>query len=156
MVSLPFDPAAGRTALAETLRAVRRLRGLNQTQMGAAMGISRRSYQQMESATGRPTVEQLAAFSHATDSDLMVLVAAFQLATPDLAVRAAENKMLTILAIAAADHSEAVGDAASALLPHDLMAAARSVFAALHSALEKRLHEEARLADRMRRPPDRS
>ena len=101
-------------------------------------------------------LEQLVAFADRTDSDRFALVAAILFNKPDLAVRCADNKLMTVMMIAADDFEAAAGDRMADLRPQELMSALESVFRRLASELNRRWTDEAALTQRLRetRRPD--
>ena len=130
-------------ALGAALRAVRNHRSMGQSDVAAALGISRRSYLDAEAGTNRWPLEQLIAFADATNSDVMALVAAAIIGDPALAVRCADNKLMTILMSAVVDFEAAVGDRVGDLRPQELMHAVETVFGQLSLDLAERRVGEA-------------
>lgn len=144
----PIFPAR---AVADALRAVRRHRGLKQTDVAEALGISRRSYLDLEAGSGRILFDHLMAFADATDSDRIALVAAILFGKPDLAVQCADNKAMTVLMIAADDFAAGAGEALGEIRPQELMAVFEASFAALASDVTRRRDAERSMIQRLRR-----
>lgn len=131
--------------LAAALRAVRKHRGLLQTEVASGLGISRRTYLDLEAGIGRMTVEQLVAFADLTNSDRFALVAAALFERPSLAVRYADNKLMTVLAFAGDDFEAAIGGAASDVRPRELMRLLEEAFTRLATDVKQRQIDRAEL-----------
>jgi transcriptional regulator with XRE-family HTH domain len=74
-----------------------------------AMGLPLRSYEYFESGRGQVNLERLYAFAKATGSDGDAILAGILIGEPDLAVWAADNKMVLALKIALGEFAEDLG-----------------------------------------------
>jgi len=135
----------GGKPLGAVLRAVRRHRRMSQEEVAAAIGVSRRTYLVLEAGGGRISIPRLVAFADATRSDRMALFAAFLFRKPRLAVRCADNKMMWLMATAADDFSDAIGEQLAGARPQELMNAFQKTFAGLAAEVEARKAAENRL-----------
>lgn len=131
---MPLDDAEVEgtgAALAAAMRAVRDHRRLRQIDVARAMGVSLRTYQDLEAGSGRMQLDQLAAFALATRSDQLALVAAVKLRSAALAVASADTKAMTIMMRLTHDLLTTLGDDGRKLRPNDLSSAVRPVLIAL-------------------------
>lgn len=70
------------------------------TEVARAMDMPVRSYEHLESGSGRVTYERIVAFAEATDSDPIAILTAAANGSSALAVHCADNKLMTIMMIA--------------------------------------------------------
>lgn len=73
------------------------------------MGMPARSYEHLEGGTGRITYERVVAFSKATDSDPIAIMATLSTGDPRFAVNCADNKLMSIMMIAVMELSDELG-----------------------------------------------
>jgi transcriptional regulator with XRE-family HTH domain len=139
-----------RRALAATFRAVRTHRGLSQAEVAAAMGLSPRTYQQIEAGETKLNLEHLAPFARATGCDPLAVAAAVQLDQPQFALAFADNKLMTIVMLAAEQFLNRVGPAAKTLRANDLTEPFNETFEQLAALALRRGTNEAELAARLR------
>jgi len=85
------------------------------------MGMPARSYENLEAGTGRMTYARIVAFAEATDSDAIAILTSVTLGTPDLAIRCADNKLMTIMMIAMKDLNDDLGNDITYLSPQELV-----------------------------------
>lgn len=90
------DETAQDMILSKALRAVRLHRRLRPSEVAAAMGLPIRTYEHFEAGSGRVSYERIASFAKATNSDPLAILASVPLRSPELAVRCADNKLMTI------------------------------------------------------------
>jgi transcriptional regulator with XRE-family HTH domain len=96
--------------LSQALRAIRRFRQLSVLEVAQRMRLARRTYAAFEAGDGHINVERIMTFAHATDSDGYAIILGVMIGAPELAVRAADNKLLTAFAILLEEFSAAAGD----------------------------------------------
>lgn len=108
-----MDPAQRQSqsqTLSAALRLIRSHRRLKTADVAQAMGMALRSYEHFEAGGGRVNLERIHRFAEATDSDPHAIVAALSLGSPQFALRAADNKLMTILMVALQEFDDEVGD----------------------------------------------
>ncbi len=118
-----------RIVLAKTLRAVRRFSGLKQAELAERLHKRPRSYQHFEG--GNHKVLDVAAIddlARATGSDPYGILLATLACRPEIAVRFADNKLVSALVIALVAFNDAVGDDAANLTAAEIMAAFHGAF----------------------------
>lgn len=96
--------------IAEAFRAIRLMRRMRATEVARAMNLAPRTYENLESGTGRITYERIVAFAEATDSDPIAILTSISFGTPDFALRCADNKLMTIMLIAMKELNDDLGD----------------------------------------------
>lgn len=153
MEIIPEDLELRGEALGAVLRAVRKLRGTPQTEIAKTLGLSRRRYLDLEAGKGRLAIDRFVAFADITKSDRVALLAAVLWNKPKVAIYCADNKLMWLMAIAADDFADVVGEQMSALRPLELMSAFRTVFDKLAADLAERSAAEQALLRRPGRPP---
>jgi transcriptional regulator with XRE-family HTH domain len=107
------DPSAQDTwnrRLAQALGAIRRFRQLSVLEMAQRMDLARRTYAVFEAGDGQMNVERIMAFAGATDSDPYAIIFSVMIGASELAVRAADNKLLTAFTILLQEFDAEVGD----------------------------------------------
>ena len=110
-MSRPAPESMPRQArLSQALRALRRRRGVGAADLAAALGMPLRSYQHFEAGRSRLNLDRVHAVARQLDADPYAILAAVDLGSPDLAVRAADNKLMTIIVMALKDFDERLGD----------------------------------------------
>lgn len=111
--------SAGRRSQSETLstalRLIRAHRRLRAADIAQAMNMALRSYEHFEAGGGRVNLERIHRFAEVTDSDPHAIVFALALGSPAFALRCADNKLGTILAVTLQEFDEAAGDAIAEL-----------------------------------------
>ncbi|WP_292120624.1 helix-turn-helix transcriptional regulator [Brevundimonas sp.] len=103
--------------LSSALRLIRAHRRLRAADVARAMNMALRSYEHFESGGGRINVERIHRFAEVTDSDPHAIFAAMALGSPAFALRCADNKLATILAVVLQEFDEEAGDAIAELEP---------------------------------------
>ena len=103
------DPPTLSELLSQALRGVRRARRLRAQDVAAAMGLPLRSYEYFEGGFGQVNLERVYAFAKATGSDGDAILAAILIGEPELAVWAADNKLVLALKIALGEFAEDLG-----------------------------------------------
>lgn len=96
--------------IAETLKAIRKLRRMRVTEVARAMGMPPRSYENLEAGTGRITYERIVAFADVTNSDPIAILTTVATGNPGLALHVADNKLMTIMMIAMKELSDDLGE----------------------------------------------
>ncbi|SDA36907.1 helix-turn-helix domain-containing protein [Sphingomonas sp. NFR15] len=88
---------AGVRILTQSLRAIRKKRGMTASDIAAALEMPLRTYQAFESGRGPLTHERLFNFAEVTDSDPFALLFGAIFALPDLAIDCADTKFGMIM-----------------------------------------------------------
>jgi transcriptional regulator with XRE-family HTH domain len=96
--------------LGAAMRLVRKHRRMRASEVARLMNMPPRSYEHLENGDGRISYARLAAFAEATESDPHALLAVIPLASPEFAVRCADNKLMTIILIAMLELDEELSD----------------------------------------------
>ena len=105
------QPMSLNAVLSASLRQIRAHRGLRTVEVAQAMNMALRSYEHFEAGAGRINLERIHRFAEVTDSDPHGILAALALGSPAFALRCADNKLATILAVALQEFDEEMGDA---------------------------------------------
>jgi hypothetical protein len=79
------------------------------SEVARAMGMPARSYEHLEAGSGRITYERVVAFSEATDSDPIAIMATLSTGDAGFAVNCADNKLMSIMMIAVMELSDELG-----------------------------------------------
>lgn len=146
----PTHDAKSRGAhLSRALKALRRRRGVGTAEMAASLGMARRSYQHFESGLAGINLERVHRIARILNADPFAVFAAIDIGSPEFAVRAADNKLMTIIMIALRDFDAAAGDAISQLDARVLS----SVFERAFNELAALAQERTAAAERWA-PPD--
>lgn len=124
--------------LSEALRAIRRRRGLRQAQVARAMGIALKTYQNFENGRTEVDVARIKLFARTVDCDANGLIAAVLVGSPNLALRSADNKGVTVLMTALGRFDERIGDDFARIEVGRFIAAFRKVFQDLEAELAGR------------------
>ena len=74
-----------------------------------------RSYEHFEAGGGRINIERIHRFAEVTDSDPHAILASLALGSPAFALRCADNKLATILAVVLQEFDEDAGDSIAEL-----------------------------------------
>lgn len=109
------EPPSQSETLSTALRLIRAHRRLRASEVARDMNMALRSYEHFEAGGGRINVERIHRFAAATDSDPYAIMASLALGSPEFAVRCADNKLMTIFAVAVQEFDEAVGGAVADL-----------------------------------------
>lgn len=125
-----------RAVLSAALKAVRKHRGLTSVDVAAGMNMPIRTYERFEAGEPRLNIDHLHRFALATDSDPYALLLAVVTASPDIAVRCANNKMATILTVGLQNFDADVGDRIRDLDARTLVAAVIEMFDGLKAGLD--------------------
>lgn len=97
------------------------MRRMRVAEVARAMAMPPRSYENLESGTGRITYDRIAAFARATDSDPIAILLSVAADSSDLALRAADNKLMTIMMIAMKELNEDLGEDITYLTAQNLV-----------------------------------
>ncbi len=90
-------------------------------EVARAMGMVPRTYENLESGTGRITFERIVDFAEATNSDPIAILSCVSFGSPEFAVRCADNKLMTIMLIAMKELDTDLGDDITLLSPQSLV-----------------------------------
>ena len=96
--------------LSAALRLIRAHRRMRASDVARGMNMALRSYEHFEAGGGRINIERIHRFAEVTDSDPHAILTALALGSPGFALRCADNKLATILAVALQEFDEEVGD----------------------------------------------
>jgi transcriptional regulator with XRE-family HTH domain len=110
MRGLKREATARQVYLSRALKAVRRRRGVRVADMAQAIGMPVRSYQHFEAGRSRINVERVHQIAEILDADAPAIFAAVELASPEFAVRAADNKLMTAILLSLKDFDARSGD----------------------------------------------
>ena len=110
------------------LRAVRRHRRMTPAEVADRMNMPLRTYQRFEAGEARLNHDHIHRFAAATDSDARAIFFALTIGSPELAWRAADNRLGTVLAIGLQKFDEQLGDAVHDLDTRTLVAAVTRMF----------------------------
>jgi transcriptional regulator with XRE-family HTH domain len=114
-----------------TLKGLRRLRGVGPLEMANALGISRRALENFENGKGRINVDRIHRVAARLGADPYAIQAAFEIGSPDFALRCANNKFMMIFMLALEDFDAQAQDMIVGLDPLDLMKAFKAFFDSL-------------------------
>ena len=125
MIQFVFD----RIVLAKTLRAVRRFSGLKQEELAARLQKRPRSYQHLEGGNHKDLdVAAIYDVARATGADPCGVLLATLVSRPEIAVRFADNKLVSAFVIAFVEFNDTVGDDAANLSGAEIVAAFHGAF----------------------------
>lgn len=96
MVARPKDLPNLKLLAPLTLKALRRMRGVSVPDMAKAMGIARRTYENFENGKSRLNVARVHHFAALLNADPYAILDAFEIRSPEFALRCANNKMMMI------------------------------------------------------------
>jgi hypothetical protein len=117
---------------------VRLARALRAHEVAARMGMAQRTYEHFEAGGGKLNLEHIFDFAAATESDAFALLAAALIQAPDLAARAARNKLMLTFMLAMQEFNAEVGDAIDLLETGVLLSAFNDMFAGLAAEARRR------------------
>lgn len=132
------EPEAWGPRLAIALRAIRKARGLSAAQVAALMGMDRRNYANFEAGRGRLNLARVVGFAQVTDSDVWAILAAVLLDAPQLALGAADNKMLLAFYILLGEFVSQFGGRMRLLDTAEVIAAFSGAFKSLGSCVDEK------------------
>ena len=148
MAGLTRDSRTRSACLSQSLKSVRRLRGLRAADVAKAMGMSLRAYENFEAGRGRLDVERILQFAQVLQADGLAILIGMEMGMPDFALRTARNKLVTILAMAMQAFDEGVGDQIAQLDAQTLIRSFTGVFQTLADfALERQAFVERWMAE---------
>jgi len=136
--------------LSRALKALRRRRGVGVAHLAKAIGIPVRTYQHFEAGRTKIDVERVHAIAQILDADAPAIFAAVELASPEFAVRAADNKLVTVFLLTLKDFDARSGDQITHLDARTLMSAFDTTF----KELAQLATDRAEAASRWRGPRD--
>lgn len=146
------DPPSQSETLSAALKLIRAHRRLRPGEVARDMNMALRSYEHFEAGSGRINLERIHRFAAATDSDPYAILASLALGSPEFAVRCADNKLMTIFAVAVQEFDEAVGDAVADLDARTIINTFTKVMTELgQQAVRKDSEAEAWLKSRLGR-----
>lgn len=146
----PDDATNRKTGLSQALKALRRRRGIGAAAMAKRLGMKLRSYQYFESGRSRVNVERVHEIARALDADAHAILVAAEIGSPAFAVRAADNKVMTIIVMGLKDFDARVGDQIAQLDARLLT----SVFERTFNELAALAQDRSAAAQTWRDPPD--
>jgi transcriptional regulator with XRE-family HTH domain len=132
MVARGPDDRPDLTVLAPlTLKGLRRLRGARPPQMAADLQMSLRAYEHFENGKGRLNVDRIHAFAGLLNADPFAILAAFDIGSPDFALRCANNKLMMIFMSALQEFDAEAQDTIVGLDPLTLLESFTAFFSGL-------------------------
>ena len=105
------QPPSPNAVLSSSLRLIRTHRRMRTIDVAQGMNMALRSYEHFESGAGRINIERIHRFAEVTDSDPHGILAALAIGSPAFALRCADNKLATIMAVVLQEFNEEAGDA---------------------------------------------
>lgn len=96
--------------LSAALKAIRKDRRLRPSEVAKAMNMPLRSYEHFEAGRGRLSYERIARFAEVTNSDALAIWMCVPMESPEFALRCADNKLMTIVAIAMSELDDELTD----------------------------------------------
>lgn len=145
--------ALSRETLKTALRAIRKRRGLRASDVAGRLEMPQRSYEHFESGVGQLNLDRLFQFAEATDSDAWAILLAAATGRPELALRCADNKLVTILMLALQDFDTDLQEGLADLEVTTLIAGFGAAFGDLARHVRERRANAATFLRRTR--PDR-
>lgn len=116
------------------------------------MGMPLRSYEHFEAGRGPLSLDKLIRFADATDSDPFAILASLIIKRPEFALRAADNKLMTVFMLALEDFNADLKADIAYIEARVLVGAFRRVFQDLAEHIRKRdLTAELWLEDKSRK-----
>ena len=138
MTAASHLPAEEAATLSLVLRTIRRRRGLKAGEIAREMGLGVRTYQYLEAGQSPWDPERIRRFAQATDSDPHAIVAAVMLGSPNCAISAMDNKLVSVLMAGLKRFDERMGEDMARIEVGRSIAAIRRVFGFLESDLAER------------------
>jgi transcriptional regulator with XRE-family HTH domain len=151
MAEATKDAVRRRAALARTVKALRRRRGLTAADVAVALGMPLRSYEHFEAGRTRINVDRIHQVCEMLDADANAVLAAIELDAPNFAVHCADNKLMSLLLIALQEFEKTCGSAMVQLDPSTLM----EVFSRTFQDLAEQARKRAALSTLRTRPAPR-
>jgi DNA-binding CsgD family transcriptional regulator len=151
-MTTPFtDDAPIRRQLSQSLREVRRRRGLSSSEVARGMNMALRSYQHFERGRGRLTYDLLRRFGAAADCDPRALLIGALFGVPQLPILSIDNKFTELLLGELEDFVAGDAIGAAALEGAMILSALRRFFDELRALsrqhqLRARVQADGRLA----------
>jgi transcriptional regulator with XRE-family HTH domain len=102
--------SARRNLIGQALRLIRQARRLRTRDVAAALGVGKRTYEYVEAGESSVNFDRLRAFATITHSDVNAIMAAYVIGSPDFALRAADNKLVTAFLIGLQELDHDLGD----------------------------------------------
>lgn len=142
-MSVPVvDHDAQRAILSLALRGIRRRRELPAADVARRMGMAKRTYEYLEAGPDGLRLDRIQLFADAADSDALAIIAAMMMGTPELALRCADSKLLSILQGAVGQLNSELGDDMFHLTARDCLCVVKSAFGSL-AEIARRRHQAA-------------
>ncbi|MBI2260825.1 MAG: helix-turn-helix transcriptional regulator [Caulobacterales bacterium] len=110
MSSTPVEARRDNDLLSQALKLVRRHRGMTAAEVARAMHMALRTYERFEAGGSRLNIDYVHRFALATNSDPYAIIMAVAIASPELAPRCADNKLITILTVGSQRFDHLLGD----------------------------------------------
>lgn len=96
--------------MSQALKALRRRRGVRAADLAEALGMPERSYLHFESGRSRINIDRIHEIADILKADAWAILAAVELGSPSFAVRAADNKLMTIILVILGEFDARAGD----------------------------------------------
>ncbi len=104
-------PRSQNEILGAALRLIRLHRRMKPADVAKKMGIAKRTYEHFEAGKGAINLERIHRFAEATDSDPYAIIDCMALASPEFALRCADNKAMVAWKVVTQEFNAEVGDA---------------------------------------------
>jgi transcriptional regulator with XRE-family HTH domain len=144
MRALNAEATVRQAYLSRTLKALRRRRGVRVALLAKAIGLPVRTYQNFEAGRTQINVERVHAIAEILDADAAAIFAAVELASPEFAVRAADNKLVTVFLLSLKDFDARSGDQITHLDAGTLLSAFNQMFGELAQLAKDRAEAACR------------
>ncbi|MBB5740792.1 MULTISPECIES: helix-turn-helix domain-containing protein [Brevundimonas] len=128
MPDKPDPPRRDNDLLSLALKLIRRHRGLTALEMAQKMQMPLRTYERFEAGGSRLNIDYVHRFAAATDSDPYAIIMAVAIGSPELALRCADNKLVTTLTVGAQRFDQILGDRIQALEARAIIDAVCTMF----------------------------
>jgi transcriptional regulator with XRE-family HTH domain len=127
--------ACDAAVLSQTLKAIRKFRGMTPKETARAMHMASRTYQRFEAGDTRVNLDYIHRFAAATRSDPQAILDAIAIGSPVYALRACDNQMSTILTVGVKNFNDRMGDRIQAYDSRTIAEAVIRMFEDLAGAL---------------------
>lgn len=105
-----IHPRRDSDLLSRALKLIRKHRRMTAAEVAEAMHTPLRTYERFEGGRSRLNIDYIHRFAAATDSDPYAILMAVAVGSPELALRCADNKLMTTLTVGAQRFDRDLGD----------------------------------------------
>jgi transcriptional regulator with XRE-family HTH domain len=135
--------------LSQALRILRRARLMKVRDVAAAMNLPPRTYEHFEAGGGQISLERIHQVAEVLKADGHAILASVMIGSPQFALRAADNRLMTAFLINLEEFDKAAGDDMSLLDPTDFMTAFADGFDGLLAKARTKAELKARFVSRL-------